>query len=702
MKTVNTSQSRNSRLRNRCNGSALVVTLLVLSALGGFVTLQTLRLYQEQQSANREIRKTLAKKQVSLVADEVFQRLKQRKLTFCAAEAKKPLHSYIVDAQLRDLGTDDFEQFFCPTPSDNTANARISVKILPKLSENFVKKADFTLETLRKRLKEPALTWKIPLLNASQKEILFERWRFLQTSERNEPLKIPLFMPIFTFMGQKFDRKDTECALWNPYDRLLKGKLQFKCIAELLDEQGNLFVDPNIEFALDVTLPPGNETTFSFNKLIPNLDRLLHVEIKNCPKAYEWREWDIPMAYTCDLPFNLEIKPSRQARNEARQNTKHTESLPIGIVFNTQTRAQQLDTCLLLHCDKIYHSCGRRDRIFFADKGDATQIPWNIFSRNPSPNSIPFYFFGTEEELFEMYPPASDKEEFWKFFAYDPENSDQPTKKGKQTHNTPQLSVLQANIDAFVMFVCFETYSDLCVCETEIKHTSNDAWEPQTTRYYYKRKPKNFRKPLLPPKPTTTESVILQSSDIPLEEAKISPIVVIHSDENPKKEENTQPTPQSTTVILGTPQPSVPKGIVEKPVEKIDTPPVVQPPRKKRKDSAPASVSFTRLPREDKNMKQETDGKQNTENQKQYPPDEEYENLKPESSLYEIDASCDTDGASSDSQSTPRKSSMGSDADLNAEPVKYSKSLFDFKVPRDDGSQSRKGTDVSDVEVTVN
>ena len=412
MKTVNTSSNRNSRFQSRCNGSALVVTLLVLSALGGFVTLQTLRLYQEQQSANREIRKKLAQKQTSLIADEVMRRFNGRKVTFCVAEAKQSLHFYNVDAQLQDLGTDDFERFFCPNPSDNTSNARVSVKILPKLSENFIKKADFTLETLRKRLKEPALTSKVPLLNASQKEILFERWRFLQTSERNEPLKIPLFMPIFTFMGQKFDRKDTECTLWNPYDRPLKGKLQFKCIAEILDEQGNLFVDPNIEFALDVTLPPGRETTFSFDKLIPNLDRLLHVEIKNCPKAYERHEWDIPMMYTCGWSFNSETKPSRQARNEARQNTKSTESLPSGIIFNTQTQAQQLDACLLFHCDKIYHSVGQRERTFFADAENSKDIPWNIFSQNPPSNSIPFYFFGTEEALFKMYPPASNEKEF--------------------------------------------------------------------------------------------------------------------------------------------------------------------------------------------------------------------------------------------------------------------------------------------------
>ena len=498
MKTVNTSSSRNLRFQNRCNGSALVVTLLVLSALGGFVTLQTLRLYQEQQSANREIRKKLAQKQTSLIADEVMRRFNGRKVTFFAAEAKKQLHSYIIDTQLRNLGSDDFEQFFCPNPSDDTSNARISVKILPKLSENFVKKGDFTLEMLQKRLKEPALTSKVPLLNASQKEILFERWRFLQTSERNEPLKIPLFMPIFTFMGQKIDRKDTECTLWNPYDRLLKGKLQFKCIAEILDEQGNLFVDPNITFGLDVTLPSGREATFNFDKLIPNLDRLLHVEIKNCPKAYERREWDIPMMYTCGWPFGSETKSSRQPRNEARQNTKPTESLPNGIIFNTQTRSQQLDACLLFNCDKIYHSVGQRERTFFAEKGDATQIPWNIFSQNPPSNSIPFYFFGTEEKLFSMYPPWSDKEKFWRFFAYDLENSDKPTIAEKPTNSASSISVLQANVNTLVIFTCFETCSDLCVCETEIKHTSNGTWEEQATRYHYKRKPKNSRKPLLP------------------------------------------------------------------------------------------------------------------------------------------------------------------------------------------------------------
>jgi len=702
MKTVNTSSSRNLRLQNRCNGSALVVTLLVLSALGGFVTLQTLRLYQEQQSANREIRKTLAKKQVSLVADEVFQRLKQKKLTFCAAEAKQSLHFYNVDAQLRNLGSDDFEQFFCPNPSDDTSNARISVKILPKLSENFIKKADFTLETVRKRLKEPALTSKVPLLNASQKEILFERWRFLQTSERNEPLKIPLFMPIFTFMGQKIDRKDTECTLWNPYDRLLKGKLQFKCIAELLDEQGNLFVDPNIEFALDVTLPSGREATFNFDKLIPNLDHLLHVEIKNCPKAYERRDWDIPMMYTCGWSFNSETKPSQQPRNEARQNTKPTESLPNGILFNTQTRAQQLDACLLFNCDKIYHSVGQRDRTFFADAENSKDIPWNIFSQNPPPNSIPFYFFGTEEKLFSMYPPWSDKEKFWRFFAYDPENSDKPKNNGTQTNHATQLSLLQANIDTFVTFVCFETYSDLCVCETEIKHTSNGIWEEQAMRYHYKQKPKNSRKPILPSKPPTAEPTILQSSDVPLEETKISPVVVVHPPENVKKEEKIQPTPQPTTIISETPQPSVQKRIVEKSFEKIDTPPVDKPSRNRRKNSAPASVTFTRLEDESKGTKRGTEHTKNTENPKQNPSDEEYEKLKPENFLYEIDTSRNTDNTSSNHRSSFRKNSIGSDADLNTEPVKYSKPSFDFKALRDDGSQSRKGTDVSDVEVTVN
>lgn len=700
MKTVNTSLSRNSRLQSRCNGSALIVTLLVLSSLGGFVTSQTLRLYQEQQSINQKIRKTLAKKQTSPVADEVLRRFNGRKVTFFAMETEKSLRSYVVDMQLRNLESDDFEQFFCTNPSDNTANARISVKILPKLSENFVDKEDFTLETLRKRLKEPALTSDVPLLNASQKEILSERWRFLQTSERNEPLKIPLFMPILTFMGQKFDRKDTECTLWNPYDRLLKGKLQFKCIAELLDEQGNLFVDPNITFGLDVTLPSGREATFNFDKLIPNLDRLLHVEIKNCPKAYERREWDIPMMYTCGWPFGLEIKSSRQPRNEARQNPKAPELPPSGILFNTQTQAQQLDGCLLFNCDKIYHCVGQRERTFFANKGDTTQIPWNIFSQNPPTNSIPFYFFGTEEELFSMYPPWSDKEKFWKFFAYDPENSEKPTIAEKPTNKTPQLSVLQANIDTFVTFTCFETYSEFCICETEIKHTYNGTWKEQATLYYYKQKPKNFRKPILPSKPLTSEPVILQSSDTPPEEAKISPAtVIIHRPENSKKEEKIQPTPQSTTVISGTPQPSVQNGMIEKSFEKIDTPPVVQPPRKRRKNSAPASVTFTRLKNESKNTKQETE---NTERRKQYPPDENYEGLKPSNSSYELDASCDTDNASSDNRSTFRKSSMGSEADLNAEPSKYSKPSFDFKALRDDGSQSRKGTDVSDVEVTVN
>ena len=701
MKTVNTSSNRNSRFQSRCNGSVLTVTLLVLSALGGFVTLQTLRFYQKQQAANREIRKELAKKQASLVADEVLGWFNGRKVTFFAAEAKKSLHSYIVDTQLRDLGTNDFEQFFCPNHSDNASNAWMSVKILPKLSENFVDKGDFTLETLRKRIKEPALTSKVPLLNTSQKEILFERWRFFQTSKWNEPLKIPLFMPILTFTGQKFDRKDTECTLWNPYDRPLKGTLQFKCIAEILDEKGNLFVDPNITFGLDVTLPSGSEATFTFNEYIPNLARLLHTEILNCPKAYERHEWDIPMTCTCGWQLDAENKSLQCPKSKIDPNTCLPKPLPDGIIFNTQMQAQRLDACLLFNCDKIYHSVGRRDRTLFADNGDITQIPWNIFCQNPPINSIPFYFFGTEEELFSMYPPWSDEKKFWKFFAYDPENSDKSTNNGAPTP-PQQLSVLQANIDVLRIFTCFETYSDLCVCEKELKHTSNGTWEPQATRYHYKQKPKNSRKSILPPKSPTADPVVLKSLNIPLEEAKISPIFVIYSPGNPKKEENTQPTPQPTTVIVEAPQPSVPKEMVEKIVEKIDTPPVDKPSRKRRKNSAPASVPFTRLQKEDKSMKQDTENKQNTEHQKQYPPDEEYEGLKPENFLYEIDVSCDTDDTSSDNRSNFRKSSMGSDADLNTKPAKYSKPSFDFKALRDDGSQSRKGTDVSETNETMN
>lgn len=83
-------------------------------------------------------------------------------------------------------------------------------------------------------------------------------------------------------------------------------------------------------------------------------------------------------------------------------------------------------------------------------------------------------------------------------------------------------------------------------------------------------------------------------------------------------------------------------------------------------------------------------------------PTKKYEKLKPENFLYEIDASRDTDDTSSEHRSSFRKSSMGSEADLNAEPSKYSKPSFDFKALHDDGSQSRKGTDVSDVEVIVN
>ena len=694
MKTVNTSSNRNSRFRSRCNGSALIVTFLILSAVGGFVTLQTLRFYQKQQSTNREIREKLAKQQVSLVADEILRLFSGRKVSYFAAEAKKSLHSYVVDIKLRDLGTDDFEQFFCPNPSDDTSNARISVKILPKLSENFAKKADFTLETLHKRLKEPALTSKVPLLNASQKEILSERWRLLQTAEQREALKIPLFMPIFTFARQKFDRKETECALWNPYDRPLKGTLQFKCIAEILDEQNNLFVDPNITFGLDVTLPSGGKVAFTFNEYIPNLARLLHTKILNCPKAYERREWDIPMACTCDLSPDAEFKSSQRAKSKTTPSPYPFEQPTNGIIFNIQTQPQQLDACLLFHCDKIYHSVGQRERIFFADKGGTTQIPWNIFSQKPPPNSIPFYFFGTEEELFSMYPPWSDKEKFWRFFAYDPENSDKPTIAEKPTNSASSISVLQANVNTLVIFTCFETCSDLCVCETEIKYTSNGTWEEQATRYHYKRKPKNSRKPLLPQKSTTPEPVILQSSDTSLEETKTSPVVVVHPPENSKKEEKIQPTPQPMTVILETPQSSAQEEKVERPVEKIDTSPVEKPSRKRRKNSEPASVTFTRLKNESKNTKQETE---NTKSRKQYPPDEHYEGLKPANFFCEVDTSCDTDNASSDHRSTSRKSSMDSGADLNTELAKYPKPSLDTKSPRDAESQSRKGTAGSDV-----
>ena len=701
MKTVNTSSSRNSRFQSRCNGSVLAVTLLILSAVGSFVTLQTLRLYQEQQSANQGIRKELVKKQALIVADEILRRFNGRKVTFFAAETKKPLHSYIIDTQLWDLGTDDFEQFFCPNSSDNIPNARISVKFLPKLSENFIDKRDFTLETLHKRLRETVLTSKIPFLNSPQKEILFERWRFLQTSKRNEPLKIPLFMPIFTFMGQKFDHKETECALWNPYDRPLKGKLQFKCVAEILDEQGNLFVDPNIEFGLEVSFPPGNEATFSFNKFIPNLDRLLHVEIKNCPKTYERCEWDIPMAYTCDLPLDAGNKSLQCPMSKSAPHPYPSEQSPNGIIFNTQTRAQQLDVSLLFNCDKIYHSVGQRDRMFFADKGDITQIPWNIFSQNPPSNSIPFYFFGTEEELLSMYPPCADKEEFWKFFAYDPENSEKQTVVQNLTNDTQSLSVLQANIDTWLIFVCLETYSDLCVSETEIKHTSNGVCKAQAARYYYKRKPKNSRKPILPPKSPTKEPIILQSSDEHLKEAKISPVIVVHPNENPKKEEKIPPTPQPTTVILETPQPSVPEGIIEKSFEKIDTPPVNQPSRKRRKNSAPASVTFTRLNEEGKNTKQETKRQESKKRQKQYPPDEPPNELSFSNHSCKIDASCDTNDASSDHRTASRRNYVNLESDSDAEPSKYSKPSFDFKALRDDESRSRKGTAVSDTDAVL-
>ena len=62
--------------------------------------------------------------------------------------------------------------------------------------------------------------------------------------------------------------------------------------------------------------------------------------------------------------------------------------------------------------------------------------------------------------------------------------------------------------------------------------------------------------------------------------------------------------------------------MVEKSFEKINTPPAVQPPRKRRGNSASASVPFTQL----KNNRRT---EQNTESEKQNPPDKEFEGLKP-------------------------------------------------------------------------
>ena len=62
--------------------------------------------------------------------------------------------------------------------------------------------------------------------------------------------------------------------------------------------------------------------------------------------------------------------------------------------------------------------------------------------------------------------------------------------------------------------------------------------------------------------------------------------------------------------------------MVEKSFEKINTPPVVQPPRKRRGNSASASVPFTQL-------KNDRRTEQNTESEKQNPPDKEFEGLKP-------------------------------------------------------------------------
>ena len=107
-------------------------------------------------------------------------------------------------------------------------------------------------------------------------------------------------------------------------------------------------------------------------------------------------------------------------------------------------------------------------------------------------------------------------------------------------------------------------------------------------------------------------------------------------------------------------------------------------------------------------MKQGVENKQNTENQKQYPeikkqytPDEPPNELGLSKPSFEADASCDTDDASSDHRSSFRKSSMGSEADLKTEPAKYSKPSFDLKTLLNDGSQSRKETSVSDVDLVL-
>ena len=75
--------------------------------------------------------------------------------------------------------------------------------------------------------------------------------------------------------------------------------------------------------------------------------------------------------------------------------------------------------------------------------------------------------------------------------------------------------------------------------------------------------------------------------------------------------------PQPITVILETPQSSVPINTVEKSVEKIKNTFIEQPLRKKRKNFEPALVTFTR---QKNNIRIE----QNAKSKKQYSPDEAF------------------------------------------------------------------------------
>ena len=543
MKTEDMFLNRKFNPHSRCKGSVLL-TFLVFSFLGSFIALQTLLLYQKQRSAVRELRKTFAKKQAFLFADHIFRQLKQKKPAFFVAEATKQIHSYTVHTQLMDSGTNDFTQTFLSDDSDPLTNASIHVTVLPKLAETFVSGESFTLETLRKQLKECTLISPLPLLNVDQQEAVFERWKFLQTS--TGALELPLFMPIITSITTK------NCTLWNPYDRPLRGTLQFKCIAEVSDEKGNIFIEPNIKFDLIISLSPGSSRTLLFEEYIAFLERILHVKITNCPKFYQICEWDIPKECRYGWPFCITKRFSRRPNN----NTEQDRKIPSGIIFNTQTQLQQLDACLLFHCDEIYHTIGQREHIFISDAQSSKEIPWNIFLQNPPCDSLPLYFFGTDEELFAMYPSDSDKEKFWEFFSKKDKNNEQ--NEDNTTSSVRPLEVLQANIDTLLIFSFFETKREFCLCEMEVKHTKNGDWKMQTTRYRYKQKPKNFQKSV-PSQAQTTEQSVLSSINDPLDDEQT------HAEDADSTDADEDSENEETDILMPPPAITIPKEEIKHP-----------------------------------------------------------------------------------------------------------------------------------------